>query len=290
MTKLDLALLMLQQLKRYVSETVRLWVALDSWYFAKEFYLAIEKLEFDWVTRAKSNTTLYRKVTIRGKERFIQILPSALYKEARPFSAFWKKKGPVCMRFTDIYLQIDEIHRGKGYRKEPVLKPVNAIVTAYLEEDEENGETKKVFALLLSNQVTAKATEIVHVYKKRWAIEIFFRNAKQELGLAQCHSTNENHVHAHLSLLFIAELLVRFAQWEYNEKTGKKEEVTHGQVVDLLFHTRCEVRAKHVDSIQVYFDTATQRFTSFFEKYWPSHYSMAWFSMQQNWYSSPLSG
>jgi hypothetical protein len=194
------------------------------------------------------------------------------------------------MRFSDSYLQIDEIHKGRGYRKKPVLKPVNAVVTAYLEEEEESGEAKEVFVLLLSNQVKAKAAKVVRVYKKRWAIEIFFRNAKQELGLLQCHSTDENHVHAYLSLLFVAESLVRFAQWESNEKTGKEEEVTHGQVVDLLFHTRCEVRAKHVDSIQVYFDTVTQWFTSFFEKYWPSHCPMAWFSIQQNWYSPLLSG
>ncbi|WP_445488134.1 hypothetical protein [Niallia sp. 03133] len=42
-------------------------------------------------------------------------------------------------------------------------------------------------------------------------MEIYFRNAKQEIGLNDCHSTDENHVHAHLSLLMVAESLVRFA-------------------------------------------------------------------------------
>ena len=32
----------------------------------------------------------------------------------------------------------------------------------------------------------------------------------------------------------MAESLVRFAQWKYHQKTDIKEEITHGQVVDLL--------------------------------------------------------
>jgi hypothetical protein len=280
---------LLQQLKSQVAEGVRLWVAMDSWYFVKNLHLAIEKLEFDWVTRAKSSKTLYRRVVIRGKERFIQILPEALFKEAKPYLSLFKDRGPVCIGFSDIYLQIDEIHKGKGRRIEPVLKPINAVVTAYSEEDEKTSESKQIFALLVSNRVDAKAAEIVKIYKKRWCIEIFFRNAKHELGLNECHSTDENHIHAHLSLLFVAESLVRFAQWEYNEKAGP-EEVTHGQVVALLFQARCEVRAMHGDSIQVYFDMTTQRFASYFETYWPRICSMAWFSAKPNWGNFPLIG
>ena len=217
---------------------------MDSWYFAKDFCLAIEKLEFDWVTRAKKNTTLYRKVMICGKERFIEILPEKLFSEAKPVFTFWRKKGTLCMPFKDIYLAVDEIHHGEGKRKEPVLKPINAVVAAYIEEDPETAESKETFVLLVSNRMDATAQKIVQVYKKRCNIEVFFRNAKQELGLNDCHSTDENHIHAHLSLLFVAESLIRLAQWQCNEKTGTEEEVTHGQVVELLFHTRCEVRAQ----------------------------------------------
>jgi len=108
---------------------------MDSWYFMKSLYLAIEKLDYNRVTRAKSNTTLYRKVVIRGKERIIAILPAALYKEAKPVFSFWKKKGIICMKFKDIYLLEDEVHKGLRYLKERIFKPINAVVTAYQEED-----------------------------------------------------------------------------------------------------------------------------------------------------------
>lgn len=276
-TKLDLALHMLQQLRDQLAAPVKCWVAMDSWYFVKSLYLAIEKLEFNWVTRAKSNTTLYQKVTIRGKIRFVAIYPEVLFNKAKPVFAFWRKKGIMCMKFKDIYLAIDEIHNGQGKLNEPVLKPINAVVTTYLEEDEVTGKTKQTIALLLSNELSAKPETIVQVYKKRWSVEVFFRNGKQELGLNDCHSTNENHIHAHLSLLMVAESLVRYAQWTYNDKTDMKEEVTHGQVVAFLFHTRCEVSARSKDSIQVYFDMTAQRFASFFSKYWPSYLRMQWF-------------
>jgi hypothetical protein len=51
LTKLDLALQMLQALKKQLPLPVRLCVAMDSWYFVKSLYLEIEKLEFDWVTK-----------------------------------------------------------------------------------------------------------------------------------------------------------------------------------------------------------------------------------------------
>ena len=293
LTKLDLALQMLQALKKQLPRPVRLCVAMDSWYFVKSLYLEIEKLEFDWVTKARKNTLLYRKVTIRGKERFIEILPEALFKEAKPIFAFWRKKKSVCMAFKDIYIKIDEIHNGQGYLKKPILKPVSAVVTANLQEDLEQGNAKETFALLLSNNTDFTAVEVVQNYKRRWSIEVFFRNAKQELGLNDCHSTNENHIHAHLSILFMAEALVRFAQWKYNhQKTDIKEEITHGQVVDLLFHIRCEVHAKSKDSIQVYFDTTAKPFATFFREFWPPQLRMAWFSMDynQNWNIIPQSG
>lgn len=289
-SKLDLSLQMLRQLRGQISETLKCWVSMDSWYFARDFYLAVEDLGFDWVTKAKKNTTLYRKVSIRGKERFIAIYPEVLFKEAKPVFRFWRKKGILCMKFNNIFLAVDEIRPGQGRKKEPVLKPINAVVTAYLEEDQEAGETKEMFSLLISNRVDATPEKIVQVYKKRWNIEVFFRNAKQELGLNHCHSTDENHIHAHVSLLFVAESLVRFAQWKYNEKAGTEEEVTHGQVVALLFHTRCEVRSKDTNPIQVYFDMTSQRFASFFEAFWPTYLTMGWFDMNKKWDCYPLTG
>ena len=53
LTKLDLALQMLQALKKQLPRPVRLCVAMDCWYFVKSLYLEIEKLEFDCGNESK---------------------------------------------------------------------------------------------------------------------------------------------------------------------------------------------------------------------------------------------
>lgn len=103
------------------------------------------------------------------------------------------------------------------------------------------------------------------------------------------YSSHEKHIHEHLSLLFVAESLIRFTQWEI-KKTGSKEEVTYGQVAELLFHTRYEVNAKSKDSLQIYLDMGSRRFASFFQKYWPDYITMNWFDFPSNWDLYPQSG
>jgi hypothetical protein len=289
-TRLDLALLLLKQLQNQLTTPLKLWACFDSGYYGIDFYLAVEKLGFHWVTRARMNTPLYRKESIRGKERFTAITSETLINEAKPIFMFWRKKGNLCMSFKNIYLVAEEIHHGQGYLIEKIYKPINVVVSSYQEEDMKTGKMKQILALFHSNQLEATAEEIVHVYKQRWSIETLFRNGKHELGLNDCHSTNENHIHAHLSLFFIAESLLRFAQWELNKKTGSKEEVTHGQVVELLFHTRCEVSARCKDAIQIYFDMGSRKFASFFQKYWPHYATMNWFDSKGNWKLYPQSG
>src|SRR5690554_2416298 len=216
-TRLDLGLHLLEQLRSQLTESLKLWVCFDSGYYGIDFYLSVERLGFHWVTRAKTNTSLYRKLSIRGKERYIAITSETLMKEARPIFNFWRREGNLCMAFPDIYLLTEEIHHGPGKRKGKVFKPINAVVSSYQEEDSNTGQMKQILALFHSNNLVATPEEIVSVYKQRWSVETLFRNGKQELGLNDCHSTDENHIHAHLSLLFVAESLIRFAQWDMNE-------------------------------------------------------------------------
>lgn len=68
------------------------------------------------------------------------------------------------------------------------------------DNDEEKPATYRGTYVLISNRSDAP-DEMLPVYAKRWRIEVFFRRAKQDLGLANCHSITEEHHHAHLELL-----------------------------------------------------------------------------------------
>lgn len=72
-------------------------------------------------------------------------------------------------------------------------------------------DTGKVLRIL-SNDLDASATEIAVLYKRRWAIELFFRWVKQVLKIRRFLGTSENAVAIQIAVALIAFLLLRLAQ------------------------------------------------------------------------------
>jgi IS4 transposase len=72
-------------------------------------------------------------------------------------------------------------------------------------------DTGKVLRIL-SNDLDATAEEIADLYKRRWAIELFFRWIKQVLKIGHFLGTSENAVRIQIAVALIAFLLLRLAQ------------------------------------------------------------------------------
>jgi Transposase DDE domain/Domain of unknown function (DUF4372) len=72
-------------------------------------------------------------------------------------------------------------------------------------------DTGKVLRIL-SNDLDASAIEIADLYKRRWAIELFFRWVKQTLKIRCFLGTSENAVRIQIAVALIAFLLLRMAQ------------------------------------------------------------------------------
>ena len=72
-------------------------------------------------------------------------------------------------------------------------------------------ETGKVLRIL-SNDLDASAQQIADLYKRRWAIELFFRWVKQALKITRFLGTSENAVRIQIAVALIAFLLLRMAQ------------------------------------------------------------------------------
>jgi hypothetical protein len=72
-------------------------------------------------------------------------------------------------------------------------------------------ETGKVLRIL-SNDLDAGAEEIADLYRRRWAIELFFRWIKQTLKITRFVGTSENAVRIQIAVALIAFLLLRLAQ------------------------------------------------------------------------------
>jgi hypothetical protein len=72
-------------------------------------------------------------------------------------------------------------------------------------------QTGKVLRLL-TNDLDAPAQEIADLYKRRWAIELFFRWVKQTLKIRHFLGNSENAVRIQIAVALIAYLLLRMAQ------------------------------------------------------------------------------
>jgi hypothetical protein len=71
-------------------------------------------------------------------------------------------------------------------------------------------ETGKVLRIF-TNDLVASAQEIADLYKRRWAIELFFRWVKQTLKISHFLGTSENAVRIQIAVALIAFLLLRLA-------------------------------------------------------------------------------
>jgi len=97
--------------------------------------------------------------------------------------------------------------RQAGSRRNPMRHAVREVRVAT--------ETGKVLRIL-SNDLDATAQEIADLYKRRWAIELFFRWVKQTLKITRFLGTSENAVRIQIAAALIAFLLLRLAQAAQN--------------------------------------------------------------------------
>ena len=92
--------------------------------------------------------------------------------------------------------------QGRG-RRNPLADAVREVRVAT--------ETGKILRLLC-NDLDATAQEIADLYKRRWAIGLFFRWVKQTFRIRHFLGTGENAVRIQIAIALIAFLLLRLAQ------------------------------------------------------------------------------
>jgi hypothetical protein len=104
-------------------------------------------------------------------------------------------------------------------------------------------ETGKVLRIL-SNDLDATAQEIADLYKRRWAIELFFRWIKQVLKITRFLGTSENAVRIQIACALITFLLLRLAQATQKAVTSPlafarlvRTNLTHRRRLDRLLET-----------------------------------------------------
>lgn len=87
-------------------------------------------------------------------------------------------------------------------RHNPMSGPVREVIVML-----QTGKTLRV----MTNDLKAPAREIADLYKRRWAIELFFRWVKQMLKLRRFLGTSQNAVRLQIIVAMIAFVLIRLA-------------------------------------------------------------------------------
>jgi hypothetical protein len=93
--------------------------------------------------------------------------------------------------------------RQKNNRHNPINNAVREVCVRT-----DTGKTLRI----LSNDLDAPAQHIADLYKRRWAIELFFRWIKQTLKIGHFLGTSRNAVAIQIAVALIAFLLLRLAQ------------------------------------------------------------------------------
>jgi len=284
-TKIDLAKQMLLEIRQLSS--ARLWVSMDRWFLCKKFLVWLMDQGFDWVTKAKRNTVLYRKIydPVQQREIYTKLNPKQLLKEVYPKVRALGSLGVLTI--SDIYIKLPYetfTRKGKPITRQ-LFTPIAAIAATYMKQvegneilpEEEQAATFKGMYLLISNRVDAPE-EAARAYAKRWKIEVFYRTVKQNLGLTSCYAQSETAHFAHVELLFTAKTLLCYANWEFN-KEGAEQAPSLCEVIRYFFNAGCRIVCCE-QQIQIYFDTATQRFARLIDRLWPKSWELKLWSWE----------
>jgi hypothetical protein len=90
--------------------------------------------------------------------------------------------------------------------------------------------------ILVTNDLTAPATEIADLYKARWEIELFFKWIKQNLKLQRFLGSSKNAITLQIIAALIAYLLVRLAQ--LRAKTALSTQAAYRLIATALMQRR----------------------------------------------------
>lgn len=174
-TKIDLA-------QELVEDALQLGLEIqgalfDNWFASKDFIKFLQAKGLHWVTRLKSD----RNIKIKGRYVAIREFARALPRES--------------FRMVQIGDRIYQV-----FSKAVDLKGVGLVRILISYDNEEFSGSPAYFA---TDQIRWEGTRILKTYSKRWNIETFFRDSKQNLGLEDYQLRDLWGIERHCYLIFL---------------------------------------------------------------------------------------
>lgn len=160
----------------------------DSWYFCDKIIKHLASIAKDWIFASKSNRKVFFKDRWVQLKDFVKELQPTDFKQA----TITKTNGTM----LTVWSYSKTVHMSKVGRVK--------VVISYLDEP----FTGTPF-FLVTNRKEWTIEKILSTYSKRWPIETFYRDAKQNLGLESCEVRILRGIHRHWNLVFLAYTLLQ---------------------------------------------------------------------------------
>jgi len=158
----------------------------DSWFFNHDNAEHIQSLKKDWVFESKSNRLV--------------MMPSGYV-----HLSDWAKTIPK-ERFISVKARYERKERTFWCCSKNVTMKKQGRVRVLVSYDNPEFSGEPVF--LCTNRLDWNEFKIVKVYAKRWRIDAFYRDAKQNLGLEEYEMRKIGGVRRHIAMVFIAHTLL----------------------------------------------------------------------------------
>jgi hypothetical protein len=152
------------------------FILFDNWYAARHNLRGFARVHLAWVTRLQNNT----RVRYQGRTLTVQQVAATVTPANYPYDA-----------------QLGA--RARSFVVEWLGKPVKLTVVKH-DSHPERDRTK----YLATSELSLSTAEHVRWYRRRWPVEVFFRDAKQLLGLGRSQARQPQAVLTHLVLVCVA--------------------------------------------------------------------------------------
>jgi len=158
----------------------------DAWFGTKAMLRSTEELSLTAIVRMKKGKLKYRLTTYKNEQEIVQDLDlKELYKQT--VRKKWQKISgqPYQCKVLDVQLNL------AGSEKEPEQwRNVRLLFVRGNAEVEKQETGKHDWAVFLSTDINLEPEKILEIYALRWAVEVYFKEAKQHLGFLKEQSTH----------------------------------------------------------------------------------------------------
>jgi SRSO17 transposase len=206
------------------------YLTFDAWYASKNNLKRLHFLNVNFVTVLKCTTNI----------RFVRdSKPEKKRKRGRPKRYDTLQCQRLAGRFDSTrchpYKQIDARARGFLISLRSVSDELKLVLvrnyakSRYLKEIVK-GKRRHPHKYILTNMINLTVVEIVTRYRSRWAIETFFRDLKQHVGLGRLKGRTVEHATRHLAMVLFAYVCLELLKDTFACPSIPKEKMTIGDV------------------------------------------------------------